>query len=165
MKIVVIAHNIRSILNLGAIFRTAEGLGVEQIILSGYTPNFHSGLPHVRAKMQRELHKTALGAEEMVASEYRDNIAETLAELKRDGFRLVGLEQDDRAVMLPDYTAPDKIALLLGEEVAGIAPDLRAVCDDLIEIPMHGQKESFNVAVATGIALYGLSLPKSTVKP
>lgn len=83
--------------------------------------------------------------------------------LKKDGYRVVGLEQDDRSVMLPGYKTPDKTVLLLGEEVEGLTPELRAACDDLIEIPMHGQKESFNVSVATGIALYALSqLPRTS---
>jgi tRNA G18 (ribose-2'-O)-methylase SpoU len=80
-----------------------------------------------------------------------------LAHLREDGYRIVGLEQDERSIMLPDYHATDKIALLLGEEVEGIASNMREMCDDLIEIPMVGQKESFNVSVATGIALYALN--------
>ena len=79
-----------------------------------------------------------------------------LAALRAEGFRIVGLEQDGRAVMAPDYKAPDRLVLLLGEEVEGITSGLRDQCDDLIEIPMSGQKESFNVSVATGIALYAL---------
>lgn len=77
--------------------------------------------------------------------------------LRTDGYRIVGLEQADTATLLPDYHPPQKIALLLGEEVEGIASDLQEMCDDLIEIPMHGKKESFNVSVATGIALYALT--------
>ena len=75
---------------------------------------------------------------------------------KQDGYRVVGLEQSSKSIALPAYKAPAKVALLLGEEVDGITPDLLAKCDDLIEIPMFGQKESFNVSVATGIALYQL---------
>lgn len=77
--------------------------------------------------------------------------------LKKDGYRIVGLEQDKKSIMLPDYETPEKIVLLLGEEVEGLTPELRDACDDLIEIPMNGRKESFNVSVATGIALYHLS--------
>jgi len=157
VEIVIIAHNIRSVLNLGSIFRTAEGFGVRKIYLSGYTPNWHSNLPHVRQKMSKQIHKTALGAEEIVVSEYVPDLIAKIAEQKKDGWRIVGLEQDARAILLPDYKPSGKIALLLGEEVGGIENQLRQLCDDLIEIPMRGQKESFNVAVATGVALYDLT--------
>lgn len=158
MQIVVIAHNIRSIHNVGSIFRTCEGFGVAKLYLTGYTPSPNQGLPHVRAKIARELHKTALGAEEALPHEYHDDIIELLRELEVDGFRIVGLEQDKRAIWLTDYfPSTDKIALLLGEEVNGITSNLRDLCDDLIEIPMKGAKESFNVSVATGIALYALT--------
>lgn len=158
-EIVVIAHNIRSTHNVGSIFRTCEGFGVSKIILSGYTPYPQladdARLPHIAAKLTAQIHKTALGAEEMVPFEYRET--PDFEALSRDGYRIVGLEQDDKSVMLPDYKTPAKVVLLLGEEVEGLTPELRAACDDLIEIPMHGHKESFNVSVATGIALYQLT--------
>jgi tRNA G18 (ribose-2'-O)-methylase SpoU len=81
-----------------------------------------------------------------------------LAALKAAGYRIVGLEQDERSTPLPTYKPSQKIALLLGEEVEGITAELRTLCDDIIEIPMVGKKESFNVSVATGIALYALSI-------
>ena len=158
-EIIVIAHNIRSTHNVGAIFRTAEGFGVSKIILSGYTPfpkiAGDSRLPHIAEKLTGQIHKTALGAETMVPFEYQE--APGLQQLKDAGFTIVGLEQDQRSVMLPSYAPPQKIALLLGEEVEGIESSLRDLCDDLIEIPMHGQKESYNVSVAAGIALYALT--------
>lgn len=160
-EVIVIVHNIRSTHNVGAIFRTSEGFGVSKIILSGYTPYPHlkvdTRLPHIAAKLNEQIHKTALGAEEMVPFEYQET--PDFETLKNNGYRVVGLEQDDRSVMLPEYQPPAKIALLLGEEVKGLTLELLNVCDDLIEIPMRGQKESFNVSVATGIALYGLSFP------
>lgn len=158
-EIIVIAHNIRSTHNVGAIFRTSEGFGVTKIILSGYTPYpliaGDSRLPHISRKLTGQIHKTALGAETIVPFEYQET--SDFDKLRADGFTIVGLEQDTRSVMLPDYQPPEKIALLLGEEVEGITDDLREKCDDLIEIPMHGQKESFNVSVAAGIALYAIS--------
>lgn len=158
-QITVIAHNIRSTHNVGAIFRTAEGFGASKIILSGYTPYptvpGDTRLPHISRKLTEQIHKTALGAEQTVPFEYMKTA--DLAALRADGFTIVGLEQDERSVMLPSYRPPEKIALLLGEEVEGIAPELRQQCDDLVEIPMKGQKESFNVSVATGIALYALT--------
>lgn len=161
-----IAHNIRSTHNVGAIFRTAEGFGVKKIILSGYTPYplltlDNAGglrdprLPHIAEKLTSQIHKTALGAETLVQFEYC--VLPDFEALRAGGYTIVGLEQDARSVILQSYTAPEKIALLIGEEVHGIEPALRDECEDLIEIPMKGQKESFNVSVATGIALYGLS--------
>lgn len=159
LHIILIAHNIRSAHNVGAIFRTAEGFGVERLILSGYTPypriEQDPRLPHISAKLTSQIHKTALGTETMVDFEYRPT--PDFAALQKDGYVIVGLEQDQRAISLPDYAAPEKIALLLGEEVEGIEQDMRDICDVLVEIPMTGQKESFNVSVATGIALYGLT--------
>lgn len=157
-QIIVIAHNIRSTHNVGSIFRTCEGLGVEKLILTGYTPYPMTAdderLPHIVRKLENQISKTALGAEKLVPYEYRE--LPPLGELRIEGYRIVGLEQDARSVMLPAYKAPEKLVLLLGEEVEGITPELRAQCDDLIEIPMHGKKESFNVSVAAGIALYAL---------
>lgn len=158
-EIIVIAHNIRSTHNVGAIFRTCEGFGVSRIILSGYTPYPRlandSRLPHIADKLTAQIHKTALDAETMVSFEYQQQ--PDINTLKADGFRIVALEQADRAIMLPEYTTPEKVALLLGEEVSGIEPELLALCDDIVEIPMRGRKESFNVSVATGIALYALT--------
>ena len=159
-EIIVIAHNIRSTHNIGAIFRTCEGFGVTKIILSGYSPypSFPSGdprLPHIAEKLTSQIHKTALDAEMMVPFEYSET--PDLATLRQDGYRIVGLEQDDTSVILNAYSIPEKLALLLGEEVHGLTNELRESCDDLIEIPMVGKKESFNVSVACGIALYGLN--------
>ena len=155
-----ILHNIRSTHNVGSIFRTAEGFGVERIMLTGYTPypTFpgDTRLPHVAEKLTKQIHKTALGAETMVPFVYASE--PDLAALRRSGYTIVGLEQDKRSIMLSEYTAPEKIVLLLGEEVEGIQAELRDQCDTLLEIPMRGQKESFNVSVATGIALYALTL-------
>jgi tRNA G18 (ribose-2'-O)-methylase SpoU len=115
-------------------------------------------LPHIARKLTDQIHKTALGAEAMVPFTYEEQ--PDLAALKQQGYTVVGLEQDARSVMLPDFKAPEKVALLLGEEVEGLTDDLRAVCDVVIEIPMSGRKESFNVSVATGIALYQLAVAK-----
>ena len=175
-KITVIAHNIRSTFNVGSIFRTCEGFGVERLILSGYTPypdlalscqapncayiegescQNDQHLPHIREKITKQIHKTALGAESLVSFEYRE--APPLDELQQLGYRIAALEQAANSTNLRDYSAPDRIALLLGEEVGGIAPEWLALADDIIEIPMFGQKESFNVSVAVGIALYELA--------
>lgn len=157
--IIVIAHNIRSTHNVGALFRTCEGFGVTKLILSGYTPypttESDERLPHLSAKITAQISKSALGAETMVPFIHVDE--PPIGDLKGQGYAVVGLEQDDRSIPLPSYIPPECIALLIGEEVTGISQAHRDQCDDLVEIPMKGRKESFNVSVATGIALYGLT--------
>lgn len=158
-EIIVVAHNIRSTHNVGAIFRTCEGFGVKSLILSGYTPYPQlaedARLPHIAEKLTSQIHKTALGAEKTLPFTYQET--PDLDNLKNKGYTIIGLEQDQRSIFLPDFHPPAKMVLLLGEEVAGIPTELRDQCDELVEIPMRGQKESFNVSVATGIALYGLA--------
>ncbi len=173
-EIIVIAHNIRSTHNVGAIFRTCEGFGVQRLILSGYTPYpdlalqptpphcaYHleetvradPRLPHIREKITQQIHKTALGAEALVPFDYQPELdLEQFA-----GYRIVALEQASTSVSLQQYQPPSKLVLLLGEEVHGIPAETLALVDDIIEISMYGQKESFNVSVATGIALYALT--------
>lgn len=159
-EIIVIAHNIRSTHNVGAFLRTCDGFGVQKFIFTGYTPyptlDNDTRLPHFADKITRQIHKTALGAETTVPFERHE--LPPIDALKLAGYTIVGLEQDERSIMLPDYQAPQKVALLLGNEIDGIYPEYRDQCDALIEIPMNGTKESFNVSVATGIALYHLSL-------
>ena len=158
-EIIVIAHNIRSTHNVGSIFRTAEGFGVSKIILSGYTPyptvKNDPRMPHISEKITSQIHKTALDAERLVPFEYHETL--DLGTLDLAGYRIVALEQAPTSVPLREYRPPAKLALLLGEEVHGITAELLAQVDDIVEIPMHGQKESFNVSVAAGIALYALS--------
>ena len=157
-EIILIAHNIRSTHNIGSIFRTCEGFGVSKIVISGYTPyprmQHDKRLPHIADKLTSQIHKTALDAELLVPFEYQETL--DLQDFRNNDYRIVGLEQDVQSILLADYKSPEKIVLLIGEEVEGISAELRAQCDDLIEIPMVGKKESFNVSVATGIALYGL---------
>ena len=159
-RITLIAHNIRSTHNVGALFRTAEGFGVQKIILSGYTPYPHhqhdSRLPHIADKLHAQIHKTALGAETMVPFEQYDHIEDWLQD---NALPLIALEQTPGSRLLPEFTPPEEFALLLGEEVHGIEDALLAQCSHFVEIPMSGKKESFNVSVAAGIALYGLTYP------
>lgn len=159
-EIIVIAHNIRSTHNIGAIFRTAEGFGVAKIILSGYTPYpkiiGDTRLPHIAEKLHAQIHKTALDAEMLVPFEYHEK--PDIHALKKAGYTIVGLEQDPKSVSLPSYRTPEKLVLILGEEVQGIPKELLDQCDAIIEIPMVGKKESFNVSVAAGIALFHLSV-------
>lgn len=155
--LIVILHNIRSTYNVGAIFRTCECLGVNSVIISGYTPFLDKGLPHEQEKLRKQIHKTALGAEDLVAWTRSDDILKTVSDLHREGFKVYALEQGiDRPsrniAEIEDY--PDKVALVLGEEVHGVPKEVLAECDELIEIPMSGQKESFNVSVAAGISIW-----------
>ena len=156
--IIVCAHNIRSTHNIGSIFRTCEGFGISRLVLSGYTPYpsipNDSRLPHIADKLTSQIQKTALGAERLVPFEYRQDLL--LTDYKDAGYQIVGLEQDNRSIMIQEFKPDDKIVLILGEEVHGLTPQIRAQCDALLEIPMSGKKESFNVSVATGIALYAL---------
>ena len=156
MEVVLVLHNIRSCYNVGAILRTAEGFGVSEVILSGYTPRVHDPnlLPHLREKLDREIHKTALGAEDMVKTEVAEDLMALLSDYKTQGFKVVGLENNISKEMLSlndihlKEKIGDKIVLILGEEVEGISPDLYEFIDVFVEIPMMGKKESFNVSVA-----------------
>lgn len=163
MKLVLVLDNIRSTYNVGAILRTAEGLGVSRVILSGYTPRVHDErlLPHLRAKLDKEIHKTALGAEDLVEIYSSDDITKVLENYKNDGWQIVGLEnniEQKNIVKLNDKVLrtklEQKMVLILGEEVNGIKNELYQKIDLFIEIPMEGKKESFNVSVAAGIAVY-----------
>ena len=165
MDLILVLDNIRSTYNVGAILRTAEGFGVGKVILSGYTPRFNDErvLPHLRDKLNREIHKTALGAEEMLDIYSSDDIFSELTRLRVEGYQILGLEnniRDNRLVKLNDSSLLDKlgekVVLLLGEEVHGINLDLHSEVDLFLEIPMFGKKESFNVSVAAGIAMYQL---------
>jgi tRNA G18 (ribose-2'-O)-methylase SpoU len=157
-QILLIAHNLRSNHNVGSLLRTAEGLGVSRVILSGYTPHpVHANdrrLPHESAKATAAIHKTALGAEEMVPWDYHKDILPVIAKLQKDGWTIAALEQTDDAHMLPEYHAPEKIAIVLGREVEGVEQSVLDACDTALEIPMFGKKESYNVVQAAAIALY-----------
>lgn len=167
VSIIVLAHNIRSTYNVGSIFRTCEGLGITELWLSGYTPYpdlaFSSlsdlpdpRLPHIRQKLTDQIHKTALGAERLLSFRYDPEIQ--IDRAVNAGYHIAALEQSDRSRSLPSFYPTGNIALIVGEERYGISDDVLAKCDTVLEIPMHGQKESFNVSVATGIALYQLRL-------
>ena len=167
MKMTLVLDNIRSTYNVGAILRTADGFGVSKVILSGYTPRVHDTnlLPHLREKLDHEIHKTALGAEDMLDIYSSDDIKSELIKLREQGWQIVGLENNIQNAKLIQSTDPkltevlsDKVALVLGEEVNGIDYSLYEIIDLFVEIPMQGQKESFNVSVAAGIAMYQLMM-------
>ncbi|HET8991666.1 MAG TPA: TrmH family RNA methyltransferase [Candidatus Saccharimonadales bacterium] len=158
---VLIAHNLRSAHNVGSLLRTAEGLGLKSVYLTGYTPypiiKDDPRLPHIRNKIDMQIHKTALDAEKYLDVTFTENIESVINELRQDNYSIVGLELDNQAVDLKDYRRPNKLALLVGREVEGIEPEVLEQCDQIIQIPMRGQKESFNVVQAAAIALYTLT--------
>ncbi len=159
-QIAVVAHNIRSAHNVGSIFRTSDGFGVEHLYLSGYSPyprlERDTRLPHITEKVSAEITKTALGAEKTVPFSHIPTPFHIIDGFKAHGYHIIGLEQSETSILLPEFHSAKKILLILGEEVAGISSDIQKKCDTLLEIPMAGSKESFNVSVATGIALYGI---------
>ena len=161
-RTVLIAHDIRSAHNVGALLRTAECLGVEHVYFTGYTPyplaDGDERLPHIATKLTKQISKTSLGTEEMVEWSHETDVLTLIDRLKQDGFTLVGLEQTPSSILLPEATLPHDIALLIGREVEGVDPGLLKKCDVVIEIPQLGKKESLNVVQATAIALYCCSL-------
>lgn len=142
----VIANDIRSRENVGAIFRTCEFLGVSKLWLTGYTP----------APPDPRIEKVALGAIKTVEWEHATDVLVAIKRLREDGFQIVGLELDEKAALLSEFTAPEKTALLLGNEVTGIPPSLLKECDEIVMIAKKGTKESLNVSVAAGIAMWSL---------
>lgn len=161
--IVLIAHNLRSCHNVGSLLRTAEGLGVGQVYLTGYTPYpaepHDTRLPHIAAKLSKQISKTALGAEQTQAWMHSEDIGVVIRQLKADGFTVVAVEQAADSIALPDYQPPEKVALLVGREVEGVESEVLAACDQAVEIPMFGHKESFNVVQAAAMALYHCRFP------
>jgi len=155
-QLFLILHNIRSAHNVGSIFRTADASGVNHIYLSGYTPRPYNGSMPYTTKPERSIIKIALGAQESVPWSGHDTIEEVLKDLKSQGVQIVALEQDKRSVSYRDFRPDFPLALILGHEPTGIDQDILDQCDEIIELPMHGIKQSLNVSVAAGIALYAI---------
>ncbi len=157
-SIVVIAHNLRSTHNVGSLLRTAEGLGVKKVFMTGYTPYpFAVGddrLPHIAKKVHAAIIKTALGAESLMTWQHYGTIEPVISQLRADGYTIAAVEQTDTAVDISRYNPPDKLALIVGREVEGIEAEVLADSDLQLVIPMHGQKESFNVVQAAAMVLY-----------
>ncbi len=157
-NIVLIAHNLRSCHNVGSLLRTADGLGVSKVYLTGYTPYpvsiNDSRLPHIAQKLHKQIQKTALGAEQTVNWEYIENIYPILSKLKAENFDIVALEQTEDSVQINKWKPTAAIALVLGRETDGIEQEVLSRCDMTLEIPMFGKKESFNVVQAAAMALF-----------
>lgn len=145
-EIFVIAHNIRSLFNVGSIFRSADVFGVKKIFLTGYTAY----------PPRKEISKTALGSEQLIPWEYAKQPTRIIKKLQSQGVHVIALETKKGAIPLPNFTPRFPIALLLGNEVAGILPALLKSCNEIVQIPMLGKKESLNVAIAASITLYAI---------
>lgn len=146
--LILVLDDVRSLHNIGSVFRTADAFLVEKIILCGITatpPN-------------KEIHKTALGATETVAWEHYENVLDAITNLKKDNVIILAIEQVESAVFLQDFKVDPskKYALVFGNEVHGVAQEAVALCDGCIEIPQLGTKHSLNISVSAGIVVWDL---------
>ena len=144
---IVIAHNIRSLHNVGSIFRSCDAFGIEKLYLTGFT-----GIPP-----RKEIAKVSLGSEHRVPWEAVSEILSLLQTLKQQGFCLVALDNTQGSIPIYTFKIDQPLALILGNEVEGVEKEVLLYCDQQIEIPMPGEKQSLNVSVATGIALFALT--------
>lgn len=147
---ILILNDIRSVENVGAMFRTADAAGIDKIYLTGYTPT-----PLDRFGRKRgDLSKSALGAEEFVKWEQKKNVLPLLTRLKKKRYLIIGIEQDKKSIDYKKVKLQSKNVFVVGAEVTGIPKNILKKCDVVAEIPMRGKKESLNVSVACGIALF-----------
>ena len=144
LPFVAVLNNIRSLYNVGSIFRTADGAGVQKLFLCGITGHPPDG----------KISKTALGAEKEVPWEYRREAADVLKELKGRGYHIVLLEQLEQSVPFETFVPDPPVCLVIGNEITGVSDELLAYCDRTLEIEMAGLKNSLNVTVAFGIVAY-----------
>lgn len=146
-KIFIILHNIRSRFNVGSVFRTADGAGVSKIYLCGITPT----PPHSR------ISKVALGAEDFVPWEYCAHTWRLIEKLKKQNIQVVAVEQSKTSVPYSQFKTDQPVAIVMGSETKGLSPAILKRCNSCLEIPMHGKKESLNVATACGIITFSLN--------
>ena len=148
IPLVVIVDNVRSLYNVGSIFRTSDGAMIEKLILAGYTPH----------PPRKEIEKTALGSTKSVPWEYATHPAEAIQNLKERGYKICSLELTDKSIPYHDIEAANfPMCLVIGNEITGVSKEVIEMCDLAIEIPMYGIKQSLNVAVAYGIAVFELA--------
>lgn len=145
LPIAVVLDDVRSTLNVGSVFRTADAFLVEQICLCGITP-----------QPNREMNKTALGATESVQWQYFDQAVNAIKKLQSDGYSIWAVEQTNQSINLQDFQPAEdkKLALVFGHEVKGVSNEVLAQCDGAIEIPQLGTKHSLNISVSAGIVLW-----------
>lgn len=152
---ILILPDIRSAINIGAIFRTADAVGISKIYLTGWTPKPTDKF----GRIQKDIKKSALGAENFVPWEYKKSLPAVVSKLRQDGYKIIAVEQDKKAVDYRTIKVPSKVAIIMGPEVSGLPKKILDKCDAIAEIPMHGKKESLNVSVACGIALFRILRP------
>jgi 23S rRNA (guanosine2251-2'-O)-methyltransferase len=144
---IVVLPNIRSAHNVGAMLRTADGAGVDKVYITGYSPT----------PEHPKVAKVSLGAEHFVPWEYCRQTLRLIKKLKSAGYQIIALEQTKKSVSIYEYQPRFPLALILGNEKTGVTKNILDLCDFVIDIPMRGQKNSLNVSVAGGIALYSLT--------
>jgi len=148
IPLIVIVDNVRSLYNVGSIFRTSDGAMIEKLILAGFTPH----------PPRKEIEKTALGSTKSVPWEYTKHAIETIQSLKERGYKICCLELTDKSIHYNDIKIVDfPLCLVIGNEISGVSEEIIKLCDLAIEIPMYGIKQSLNVAVAYGIAVFELA--------
>ena len=151
-EVIVLLHDIRSTHNVGSIFRTSDALGITKIYLSGYTPP-----PLDRfQKPRKDIAKVALGAEKNIEWEYIENHNVLIKKLKKEGYQVIALEQTSGSIDYKKIKVSYPMLFIVGNEVLGVRKDVIAECDSVVEIPMLGGKESLNVSVAFGVAMFRL---------
>ncbi len=151
-EIFVVLDNIRSVHNVGSVFRTADCAGISHIYLCGTSPT-----PIDRfGRKRKDMSKVSLGAEDVVSWKYFKNTEDAILELKKGGIEVVAVEQDKKSINYGDYKLSPKTAFVFGREVEGISKDILEKCDKIIEIPIYGKKESLNVSVTVGIILFSM---------
>ena len=147
---ILILPNIRSAINVGAIFRTADAIGIDKVYLVGCTPRPTDQY----GRIQKDIEKSALGAETWIPWEYKKTLLPLIQSLKKQNYEIVALEQSEESIDYRKYKKHLKVVLVLGPEVDGLDEKILKNCDKIIEIPMYGKKESLNVSVAAGVALF-----------
>ena len=146
LPVVVVMDNVRSMHNVGSLFRTSDGFSIEKLVLCGITAQ----PPH------REIEKTALGATQSVEWQHHENTLDAIVELRAEGYIIIAIEQAKNSTMLNTFR-PDsgkKYALIFGNEVNGVSDEVMAVIDECVEIPQFGTKHSFNIVISAGIVLW-----------
>ncbi len=149
-EVAVLLHDIRSTHNVGSIFRTADTLGVSKIYISGYTPTPLDKFNRPR----KDIAKVALGAEKTISWEQISNPNLLVKKLKKDGFQIVAVEQSEKSTDYKKVKIENKVLFIVGNEVSGMEKNTLKLCDVIAEIPQRGEKESLNVSVAFGVALF-----------
>jgi len=150
LQLTVLLNNVRSMHNVGSIFRTSDGAGIDHIYLCGYTPY----------PPRKEISKTALYADETMSWSYHLNAIDLIKKLKKEGTKIVALELTDDSIDYREFKPTENTCLILGHETEGVDKETLSLCDKMIKLPMRGHKGSLNVSVAYGIAAYELTKNK-----